>query len=136
MALMATIQTAAQAPPSRGLFETLKAYLDGWVCLLKTRLEIVSTEVKEEQQRLGEIIGLAFLALIAFALGVLLLTSFVVALFWEHHLIVLGGFTLLYLGLGIMAALITRKRIRAKPKLFATTLAELAKDHQQLSSDS
>jgi uncharacterized membrane protein YqjE len=131
---MPTIQTAAPGTSSRGIFETLKSLLDGWVCLLKTRLEIVSTELEEEKQRVAEIAGLAILALIAFALGVLLLTSFVVALLWEHHLIVLGGFTLLYLGLGIMAALVTRKKIRAKPRLFATTLAELAKDHQQLSS--
>jgi uncharacterized membrane protein YqjE len=131
---MATVQTAAQSPSSTGLIESLKAYLDGWVCLLKTRVEIISTEIEEEKQHLAEIVTYAAVALLGFAFGALLLTTFLVALLWDYHLFVLGGFVFLYLGLGIGAALVVRKKMKSKPRLFTTTLAELAKDHQHLST--
>ncbi|MEW6156958.1 MAG: phage holin family protein [Verrucomicrobiota bacterium] len=130
---MAAIHTGA-APR---LFETLRGLLNTWVGLLRTRVEIISTELEEERERLEEIVLLAVAMAFCVSLGVLLLTLFVVILFWEtYRLQVLVGFALLYLALGLAAALKMRQKVRAKPKLFSTTLAELAKDQAHLSSRS
>jgi len=67
------------------------------------------------------------------SLGLMLVTLFVVMLLWENHLVyVLGGCALLYLGLGLVIGVVLRRRLKARPRLFATTLAELAKDRDQL----
>src|SRR5262249_13193024 len=65
--------------------------------------------------------------------GMVLLTFFVVVLFWESHpLVVLGAFTILYLGGGIALWLALRHKIRTKPRIFSTTSAELGKDYTSL----
>jgi uncharacterized membrane protein YqjE len=66
-------------------------------------------------------------------MGIVLVTLFVVMLFWESHpAAVLGGFSALYLGVGIWAVLTFRNMMHKRPKLFATTTQELAKDEAQL----
>lgn len=128
------VQTAAEAPPAPGLLESLKLYLLGWVDLLKTRVEILSTELEEEKERLKQIVLLAVGALVFLGFGMLALTTFAVVLLWEYRLWVLGMFAVLYFGCGLLCAWVAKKQLRTKPKLFSTTLAELAKDHQHLST--
>ncbi len=121
-------------PPS--FYHSIKAYLATWVELLKVRLELLSTEWQEECQRLEQILLLAAAAMACLALGVLCVTFLVVAMFWDtaYRLAVVGGFAVLYLALGVAAGLLMRRKTRSKPRLFATTLSELAKDLQHLSS--
>jgi uncharacterized membrane protein YqjE len=121
-------------PPS--FHQSIKAYLATWVELLKVRLELLSTEWQEECQRLEQILLLAATAVACLALGVLCITLLVVAVFWDtdYRLAVVGGFAGLYLALGVAAGLLMRRKTRSKPRLFATTLSELAKDLQHLSS--
>jgi uncharacterized membrane protein YqjE len=104
--------------------------------LLRTRLELFSTEWQEERERLEEIVLLAAAAVLCLTFGVLLVTLFVVVAFWDtnYRLLVLGGFALLYLIAGIVVGLITRRKSRNRPKLFSATLGELAKDYRHLSS--
>ncbi len=122
--------------PAPGLLQSLKGYLGTWVDLFRTRLELFSTELQEERERLQEIVLLGAAALLCLSLGVLLVTFFVVVIFWnsDYRLLVLGGFALFYLALGTVTGLITRRKSRNKPKLLATTLGELAKDYEHLSS--
>src|SRR5690349_828370 len=128
---MAHIQAAA--PTATGILDSLKGYLSAWVSLLKTRVEIISTELEEEKGHLQQLVLLALIALICFSFGIILLTSFVVVLLWDYRLAVLGGFTALYLVSGAAIAMLMRKKIKSKPKLFASTLEELRKDQQHLS---
>jgi uncharacterized membrane protein YqjE len=127
------VQTAAAGSSSPGLLESLKHYLLGWVDLLKTRVEIISTELEEEKVRLTDLIVTGLAAFVCCAFGVAVLTGFVVALLWDYRLWVLGGFTALYLGFGFWLAALTKKKLQTRPKLFSTTLAELAKDREHLS---
>jgi uncharacterized membrane protein YqjE len=58
-----------------------------------------------------------------------------VALFWDtHRILVTMLLAVLYLGVGLAFALVVRSRARRKPRLFSTSIAELAKDRQQLGS--
>ena len=106
-----------------------------FVGVLQTRLDLASTEIAEERERLKELLLLAAIALFCLSLAAILLTALVVAVFWEtHRLYVLGGLVLFYLAAGAIAALVLRKKAAARPKLFSATFAEFAKDRERLES--
>ncbi len=119
-----------------GLLGSLARLVATLLEILQTRLEIVATEFEEERERIREMVLFGFLALFFTGFGLLLLTLFIVVLFWEtHRLYVLGGFTLLYLALGLIAGAVLRQRLRTRPRLFAATLAELSRDRERLTPD-
>jgi len=101
--------------------------------ILQTRVEIVATEFEEERERLQELVVFGILTLFFVGIGLTLLTLFVVVLYWETHRVeVLGGVAFLYLGLGGLAGIVLYRRLKSRPRLFATTLSELTKDRDQL----
>lgn len=103
--------------------------------ILQTRVEIVATEFEEERLRLRELVVFGILTLFFVGVGFTLLTLFVVVLYWDSHRIaVLGVVAFLYLGLGGLTGVILYRRLKSRPRLFAATLSELAKDRDQLSS--
>ena len=119
--------------PAGGLLASLQRLLATLLDIVQTRVAIVATEFEEERVRLRELVVFGFVALFFVNLGVVLFTLLVVMLFWEsHRLYVMGGFALLYLGVGVVAGISLRQRLKTRPRLFATTLAELAKDRDQL----
>jgi uncharacterized membrane protein YqjE len=122
------------APP--GFLQSARGYVRTWLDLLRTRLELFSTELEEEEERLGQVLILGVASLLCASLGVLLLTLLIVAAFWEtdYRLAVLGALGVIYLAAGIIGGVAVRRRSRAKPKLFSASLGELAKDCQHLSS--
>jgi len=123
----------AHAMPATGLLASLQRLLATAIEILQTRVEIIATEFEEERVRIRELVTLGFLAMFFINFGLILFTLFIVALFWDTHpLLVLGSFATLYLGAGIAAAMILRKRLKSRSRLFATTVAELSKDREQL----
>ena len=119
--------------PAGGLLASLQRLLATLLDIVQTRVAIVATEFEEERVRLRELVVFGFVALFFVNLGIVLFTLLVVMLFWEsHRLYVMGGFALLYLGVGIVAGMSLRHRLKSRPRLFATTLAELSKDRDQL----
>lgn len=126
---------AAEAESGRatGLLASLRRLLATFAEILHTRLEILSVELEEEGGRLRELFLYALVALFFLGFGLLLLTLFVVVLFWDsHRLPVLAGITALYLVIGVGAALMVLDKLKARPRLFAATLAELGKDRERL----
>lgn len=115
--------------------ESLKAVFASLVALLHTRLDLVSTELEEELERLKQMLLLAAISLFCFGVGVLLLTVFIVVIFWDtHRFLALGGFALFYLLVGVILGLKVRGIVGAHPRLFSATVAELAKDREILES--
>jgi len=130
---MPPLPAATEAPS--GLIATVRSWLATWVALLKTRLELLSADLEEQRQSLSKIVLLGVASIFCLSFGLLLLTLFIVVCFWDtHRLAVLGGFTLLYLGAGVSAAVVMRNQVKNKPKFLATTLAELSKDYKHLTS--
>lgn len=126
---MASEKSGTEAVESKGFFRSLRTLMGTLLDLVQTRLELVLTELEEEQQRLKQIALLTVIALFFASLGVIFLTLLVVMLFWDsHRLWVLGGFSLLYLALGVGAGLLLRRQAQSRPRLFSSTLAELSKD--------
>lgn len=116
-----------------GLLDSLQQLVATVLDVFQTRAEIVATEFEEERERLRELVVFGVFALFCLGFGFLLLTLFIVVLFWDSYRVyAVGGFALVYLGLGIFSALTLRQRLKTRPRLFATTLAEFAKDRERL----
>jgi uncharacterized membrane protein YqjE len=80
---------------------------------------------------------LILLLFFGLSFGFALLNIFAVALFWEKGwVLALGVLTALYLGVGVVAAMMLRKKIPTRPGLFPATLAELEKDRDRLKASS
>ena len=118
-----------------GLWRALKALLAALSAALHTRLDLLATELEEERERLKQTLVLALLLFFGLGLGFILLTIFLVALFWERGwLAALGALAAVYLAVGIVAAFKLRSRMLSRPGLFPATLGELAKDRDRLRS--
>lgn len=122
-----------QTQPRMGLLASLRLILASTLATAHTRLAIVANELEEERIHLERRVVLMLLALFCFGLGIVMLTFLVVAVFWEsQRLIVLTVCALSYFSLSIVLVLALRRQTRSKPPLFSTTLAELAKDRDQV----
>ena len=118
---------------SHGFFHPLKSALATLSSSLHTRVELAVTEIEEERERLKQTLLLTLLLFFGLSLGIILLTIFVVALFWDGGWVyALGGLAFLYLGIGLIAALILRRTVAQRPRFLSATLAELAKDRDRL----
>ena len=120
---------------SDGLWRSLKGLLAALSAALHTRLDLFATELEEERERLKHTLVLTLTVFFGLGLGFILLTIFLVALFWERGWIfAIGGLSGLYLCVGIGAAFKLRSRILTRPGLFPATMGELAKDRDRLRS--
>lgn len=137
---MAKDDTAVtETTPGRanGLLASLQNLLGTFADILHTRVEIISTELEEEGWRVRQLILYMLTSVLFLGLGLLILTLFIVKTFSDaNQLYVLGGFALIYLGIGTIIALMVRHKLETRPRLFSTTLSELDKDRENLGSRS
>lgn len=118
---------------SRGFFDPVRRALGTVVSTLQTRLELVVTELEEERERFKKTMLLVFVTLFSLSLGLVLLTVFIAALLREDGWIyALGILAALYLGAGLVAAVMLRTQNRHRPKPLSATLSELVKDRDHL----
>lgn len=124
---------AVDGRPTLGVMDSIRTTLATTAQVIRTRLEIISTELEEQREWMQNLVLLAVIGIFCVSIGLVMLTLFVVMLFWESHpAAVLGGFAALYLGVGAWAVLAFRGKMHLRPKLFQTTTEELAKDESQL----
>ncbi len=117
-----------------GIVQSLRNLTATLVALLRTRIELLVTELEEERIRLLQLLFWAAGALFFFGVGILLLTILLVAVFWDSShritaIVVLAG---IFLAAGIGMAIGVRNRMHARPRLFSASLDELARDKDQL----
>jgi len=116
-----------------GLMGSVKQLLSTLTSIASTRLELLANEVQEERLRLTQMLIFTLFALFCFGIGILLLTTFIVVLFWDdHRLVALGILSALFLALGTLMTMLLRSKAQAKSRLFSASLAELANDREQL----
>lgn len=112
---------------------SVKRLLSTLTSIASTRLELLANELQEQRLHLTQMLFFALFALFCFGMGMLLLTAFIVLLFWdEHRLAALGVLSVFFFALGTLMAMLLRGKMQAKSKLFSASLAELAKDREQL----
>lgn len=118
-------------PP--GLMNSLKQMMRTLLDIVRTRLELLVDEFEAERLRIGQMLLLGSIALLCFALSILLCTVLIVVLYWDtHREWVLASLSLLFLIAGIFVVYQLRSLARARPRLFASSLAELTHDLEQL----
>ncbi|OGT03984.1 MAG: hypothetical protein A2Y51_01780 [Gallionellales bacterium RIFCSPLOWO2_02_60_31] len=123
------------AEAGAGLMGSIRQLLSTVTSIASTRLELLANEVQEERLRLTQMLLFTLFALFCFGVGILLLTAFIVVLFWDdHRLAVLGALSALFFALAALTAMLLRSKAQAKPRLFSASLAELTKDRAQLSA--
>ncbi len=112
-----------------GLLYSIKHLAQSLLGAARTRLEILATEIEEERVRLEQMLFYALGAVFFFGMGIVLSTFFVVVLFWDtHRLAAVGLLAGAFLAAGVALGLILRDKTKSRPKLFAATRGELAKD--------
>ncbi len=119
--------------PVSGLLGSLANVLTTLVGIAQTRLEIISTELQEEVERAAELLVWAFIALFAAGIGLFLGALVLIFAFWDTHrllvsILVMAFFVLLT----IVAVLVLRAKLKGRTRLFDATIAEFAKDREQL----
>jgi uncharacterized membrane protein YqjE len=117
-----------------GFFEALRNLLSDFAALLQTRLELATTEFEEEAERLKQTLLLGAISLFFLAVGVILLTLFIVVLFWDtHRLAALGAVTAFYILIGVAVGVAAKNKMAAMPRFLSATMSEFAKDRERMS---
>jgi uncharacterized membrane protein YqjE len=116
------------------LLSSLKNLVSSGVSIAQTRLELISTDVQiARNQFLGLLIMLIFTLFFLF-FGLVMLALLIVIYSWEtDRILALSLLTSGFLAVGIILALVVIRSLKTMPKLFEATIAELAKDRQELS---
>jgi uncharacterized membrane protein YqjE len=129
---MSDADTEGQAQ-SHGLLASAGRLVATLLGIIETRLALVVNEYEEEREYLRAAVFYSVAALFFLTFGLLLLTLFVILLLWERYgVAAVGVGAAAYLLLGVLAYVVLRVKHRRRPRLFATTLVELARDRQQL----
>jgi uncharacterized membrane protein YqjE len=119
--------------PATGLFQSLSNFAGTLVAIAHTRLELLTTELQEEVRQVGAILLWAFIAAFAAMMGLFLGALAVIFVFWDTHRIAASlSMIAAFIAIAVGAALMLMKKLRSKPPLLDDTLAELAKDRDQL----
>lgn len=125
----------AQSPPpeSGGLFESLTRLVANLVSTIYLRLDLLSADIERARAQVLSLLVLAVVAGFCLGVGVVLAMLLLAAVFWEtHRLLALGLLAGFFLAVGAVLMLVAIHQSRTRPRVFAASLAELAKDRQQL----
>jgi uncharacterized membrane protein YqjE len=115
---------------SPGLLHSAQSLLAGLLALGRTRLELFSTELQEEIARQAAGLLGAFVVLLLAGLGAAFGALALIIAVGEHYRLMASiGVALLFLGLAVAAAWSLRHLVRAKPRAFQASIAQLERDY-------
>ena len=116
-----------------GLLHSIKHLAQTLLGAAQTRLEILATEIEEERVRLEQLLLYALAAAFCLGLGIVLCVALVVLYYWDtHRLAAVGILAAGFLGAGALLGWVLRDKAKTRPKPFAVTRGELAKDSAML----
>ena len=117
----------------RGLLGSASHLLAVLVSAAETRVGILATDLQEELVRLRRLLLVGAAALFCLGLGIVLLSVFLVVLYWDSdRLAVLGLLSGLFLGLGVVNAIVLAVIARTLERPLGETVEVLAKDRESL----
>ena len=115
------------------LAESLKLMAGTMLSIVQTRLELLANELEGERLHFEQTLLYSGIALLFFGLSIMLLTVFIVVVFWDsRRLLVLGSLAGLFFIAGLLVWHASRSLLRKKSKLFSASLAELSCDRDHL----
>ena len=121
--------------PRPGLLASVRRLAASLAAALHTRIELLSKELERERVRITRLLIYGVAALFFISLGAIALTIFIIVLFWDTHRVLAAGcITAVYFALALGIALFAKREMARSTKPFASTIAQLKKDREQLSS--
>ena len=132
--MMVREEIAAGRAQAGGIIDSLKGIARTSVEIVHSRLELLVTELSEEQSRLIELALVAALALLAVFLGIVFAAFLVVAAFWDtpYRLWAPGIIAVVLIAGAAVLWTVFVKKAKAKGQAFKATLHELATDVEHL----
>jgi len=119
--------------PLRQLIGSVSGLLATAIGIGRTRLELLSVELREELHRTAGLVIWGAVAVLAAAGGVLFAGLAIIFAFWDTHRTVAAVLvTAAYFGLAAVAGLVIRSRLRSRPPFLQATIGELARDEIEL----
>lgn len=122
-----------EEPTAGGMFQSLSRFSGTLLGIVHTRLELLRTELQEEVQHAAKLALWGFVAAFAGLMALFMGALTVVFAFWDTHRLI-ASLTMvgLFVVIAVAAALVASHKLRTKPPMLDATLAELAKDRDQL----
>jgi uncharacterized membrane protein YqjE len=116
-----------------GVLDSLRRLAGTLIDAMRTRLELIATDIEEERAWIARMALLAAFAGFCLALAVNLAVLFLVVLFWEsNRLLAIGALAGVFAALAVALGFAARGAAARRPRLFSATLAELRKDRENV----
>lgn len=131
---MATPGGAGPGPaPASAPTSTVRSAVRTLLSFAETRARLAANEFEEQLLRLLEVAAWAVAAVFFFAIAVLLVSLFIILVFWDANRVLAAGLLAgLFIAGGGVSVMMVRACLAARPKFLAATLAEFEKDRQKM----
>lgn len=111
------------------MFASVRKLLGTLLEVVQVRIALISNEIEQEKLRIFDGLLWAGLALLMLGLSALLLTAFILVLFWDsYRLQVLGGLAVLFLAAGSGLLGVAYARLRTPGGMFRSSAEEIQRD--------
>ena len=117
------------------LLSSIKGLVSTGASIAQTRLELLSIDVQIARSKFISLLVLIVSALFFLFFGLVMLALLIVIYSWEENrLLALSLLSSAFIGIGVVLSLVIRQSLKNMPKLFEASIAELAKDQEELAS--
>uniref|UniRef100_B1XUX9 Putative transmembrane protein n=1 Tax=Polynucleobacter necessarius subsp. necessarius (strain STIR1) TaxID=452638 RepID=B1XUX9_POLNS len=116
------------------LLSSIKGLASTGASIVQTRLELLSLDVQIARSKFISLLVMIISALFFLFFGLVMLALLIVIYSWEtDRMMALGLLTGAFLAVGLILAALIMRSLCKMPRLFDTSIAELAKDREALS---
>lgn len=120
-------------PRASGLMASMRRLLATLAGIVEARIELLAVEIEEQVLLFWQLLLLAAAILVFSGLALLSFSAWLLLLFWDSHpAAAMAGLALVYLAAALAALLSFHRHLRSRPRLFETSLGELARDRAHL----
>ena len=115
------------------LITSIKNIVATGISIAQTRLELLSVDVQIARSKTISLLVMIICALFFLFFGLVMLSLLIVIYSWEtNRILVLSLLTSSFIAIGLILAFLVMQSIRTMPKLFEASIAEFAKDREEL----
>ena len=115
------------------LITSIKNIVATGISIAQTRLELLSVDVQIARSKTISLLVMIICALFFLFFGLVMLSLLIVIYSWEtNRILVLSLLTSSFIAIGLVLAFLVMQSIRTMPKLFEASIAEFAKDREEL----
>jgi uncharacterized membrane protein YqjE len=116
------------------LLSSLKNIVATGAAIAQTRLELLSIDVQIARSKFISLLVMVVCALFFLFFGLVMLSLLIVIYSWEtNRMLALGLLTIGFIGIGLILTFLVIRSLQTMPKLFEASIAEFAKDREELS---